>query len=319
MTDKGADWDRLGRYVAGELSPAEAGEVQRWLSENAHDDKVLAALAQATANLPASKSVDVEGALLKVKARIAANAPAPSWGRYLAWAAAAAIVVAVGSRFVRTSGPAASTVNREYSTGVGARDSIVLADGSRVILGPGTRIVAGDRDIELTAGEAFFVVVHDEKRPFTVRAGGAVIRDIGTEFSVHSDHQSDVRVVVREGSVELARGGNAVVLEKGDVGALGDGGHVVASRGAATDDDLAWTTGRLVFRDASMSEVAADLRRWYGVTLKVTDSALLKRHYNASFSTESPARVMDVIALALGARADRRGDTVYIRPVAPQR
>ena len=200
------------------------------------------------------------------------------------------------------------------------RDSLLLGDGRRVLLGPSSRLVARGREVELT-GEAYFTVVHDPKRPFTVRAGGAVIRDIGTAFSVHSDGGGDqaVRVVVREGSVQLGGTVDSVVLSPGDVGVLESGGRTRASRGAATDDDIAWTRGRLVFRDASVAELGADLRRWHGVELRVTDSALLRRHFTGSFVAEPTSRVLEVIALALGARVERRGDTAFIRPVTPQR
>lgn len=314
MTQPGADWDRLGRYVAGELSPAEAGEVERWLAENAEDAKMLAALNAGTRNLPASRPVDVEAALRQVKARLAPRTP---WRMYAALAAAAVIVAIVGSQ-VAGDRSGDITSSTEYSTSVGQRDSVVLDDGSRVLLGPASRVTVSGREVLLT-GEAYFVVTHDAKRPFTVRAGGAVIRDIGTEFSVHSDHDADVRVVVREGSVQLTRNADSVVLVAGDVGALTAAGNVTANRGAATADDLAWTTGRLVFRDAPISELGADLRRWYGVELRVTDSALLQRHFTGSFAGESPTRVLNVIALAFGARAERRGDTVFIRPAASQK
>jgi transmembrane sensor len=76
---------------------------------------------------------------------------------------------------------------------------------------------------------------------------------------------------------------------------------------------MAWTLGRLVFRNASVAELSADLRRWYGVELRVTDSSLLNRHFTGSFGKEPANRVLDVIALALGAHVDRRGDTAYIR------
>jgi len=315
MTQPGTDWDRLAKHVAGELTPAEAGEVQHWLAANAQDAKVLGALDAATRNLPASAPVDVDAALRRVKLRLAPKTP---WRQYATWAAAAAVLIAIGLA-VRTPSAGRAAAPREYATAVGARDSVLLTDGSRVILGPATRIVVNGRTVELTSGEAYFTVTHDEARPFTVRAGGAVIRDIGTEFSVHSDRANEVRVVVREGSVQLARSADSVVLARGDVGELSAAGQVMASRGAATPDDLAWTTGRLVFRDAPISELGADLRRWYGVQLVVTDSTLLNRHFTGAFSDEAPARVLDVIALALGARADRRGDTVYIRPVAPSR
>jgi transmembrane sensor len=65
--------------------------------------------------------------------------------------------------------------------------------------------------------------------------------------------------------------------------------------------------------------VAADLRRWYGVELRVTDTALLRRHVSATFVGDSADRVLDVIALALGARVERRGDTAYLRPAPSSR
>ena len=136
---------------------------------------------------------------------------------------------------------------------------------------------------------------------------------------MHSDSGEAVRVVVSEGVVALSDGGDSVTLARSDVGTLQPGGRVAAQRGAATDDDLAWTLGKLVFRDASLAELAADLRRWYGVELHVSsaDSAMMRRHFTGSFGKESAAEVLDIIALALGARVDRRGDTVYLRPASP--
>ncbi len=98
------------------------------------------------------------------------------------------------------------------------------------------------------------------------------------------------------------------------MGVVARGGRVQVSRGTATADDLAWTRGQLVFRDAPVGEVAEDLRRWYGVELRVTDSALLARHFTGTFVAEPRDRVVDVIALALGARVERRGDTTYLTP-----
>lgn len=316
MTGPNADWEKLGRYLAGELAPTEAAEVRRWLDAHPADARALAALDEATKRIAPSTKVDVDAALRRVKTRVR---PATPW-RYAGLAAAAAVLLVAGTLWVILGRVSQSPPEAmAYATGIGARDSVVLGDGSRVLLGPASRLVVqgegGGREVELT-GEAYFSVVHDPRRPFTVRAGGAVIRDIGTEFSVHSDRGKEVRVVVREGSVQLGHLADSVVLERGDVGVVEADGRVRASRGTATDDDLAWTRGRLVFRDASIAELGADLRRWYGVELRVTDSALLRRHFTGSFVNEPTSRVLDVIALALGAHADRRGDTVFIRAAA---
>lgn len=306
------DWDKIGRYLAGEASPDEAAAVRRWLEEHPGDAQLVAAL-DAGIKHAAPERVDVEAALQRVKTRARARTP---W-RYVAYTAAAVIVLLAGVTMLRRrpvvdfDEPA-----RQYATGIGQRDSIVLADGSRVILGPASWIFVsgGGRSVQVN-GEAYFDVVHDTTTPFIVATENVLIRDIGTKFSVHTDSAQPVRVVVNEGSVRLVVGRrDSVALAAGDVGVVESNGRVDVQRGAASADDLAWTRGRLVFRDASMAELAADLRRWYGVELRVSDTALLRRHFTGSFETEPSSRVLDVIALALNARVDRRGDTAFIRP-----
>lgn len=315
------DWDKLGRYLAGELSPNDAAEMRRWLEEHPADARAIAALDAATRRTPPVQQVDTESALAVVKTRMQARPRSP-WNSYagyarMAVAAAVLLIVGWGLAMLRSSRNTPSSDSHTYSTGVGERDSVVLADGSRILLGPASRVVVRDRNVVL-AGEAFFTIQHDSARPFTVLAGEATIRDLGTEFSVHSDPAEPVRVVVHQGLVEIISRSKSERLHPGDVGTVDVSGRVEASRGAATPDDLAWTKGRLVFRNAPMGELAADLHRWYGVELQVTDSALLRRHFTGSFAGEPANRVLDVIALALGARVDRRGDTAFVR-TAPRR
>jgi transmembrane sensor len=311
MTGPILDWDKLGRYLAGEASPDETAAMRRWLEEHPDDAQLIAAL-NATTRLVRPEHIDVEAALRQVKTR----ARAGTLWRYAAYAAAAVVLLVAGLTIMRrrSAVDVGFEATREHATGIGQRDSIVLGDGSRVLLGPASWILVNGRNAQIH-GEAYFDIVHDAKRPFTVVTGNTVIRDIGTRFAVHSDSAQSVRVVVNEGAVRIVASlRDSVNLSAGDVGVVEPSGRVETSRGAVTDDDLAWMRGRLVFRNASIAEVAADLRRWYGVELRVMDPALLGRHFTGSFERESPSRVLDVIALALNARVDRRGDTAFIRP-----
>jgi transmembrane sensor len=222
--------------------------------------------------------------------------------------------------------PSIAAAPSRYSTSVGVRDSVLLADGTRVLLGPASelRVPTGfgatHRTVHLT-GEAFFRVAHARAgvRAFVVQAGPAAIRDIGTAFTIHGDSAHEVRVVVTEGSVSMRRatvGGAAdtgIVLRAGDVGLLSVDDSVVVRRGTATSDDLAWTRGRLVFREAPMSEVRADLKRWYGVDLVLADSSLASARYKAEFSGESADDVLHALSLALEATLERHGDTAILR------
>jgi transmembrane sensor len=208
-----------------------------------------------------------------------------------------------------------------YSTGVGERDSVRLPDGTTVILGPASRLTLdgeygkATREVSLR-GEALFDVPHDDARPFTVRAGGAWVRDLGTTFSVDADSAAGVRVVVTAGAVALRAteqaGDDELVLRQGDRGTLA-AGRMTAERAAATPDDLAWTSGRLVFRDAPLERVAADMRRWYGIELRAGDAAVSQRRLTASFNGEAPTDVLRVIGLALGADVTMRADTAVLR------
>lgn len=325
MTQPAANWESIARYLAGEASAEEAADVRRWLDEHRTDAELIAAVERLSA-ARAAPTVDVDAALRNVKAR---RGPArrPRWLRGTRWmtrleilATAATILIVAGVFAYRAIDRSRVAPEVAYATGVGQRDSVRLDDGSVVLLGPASRIVVRERDVELV-GAAFFRVVHDARRPFTVRAAGAVIRDIGTEFTVDAPQGTDsaVRVVVSEGSVALSRGQAAVALERGDIGSVAGSGRVEAMRGAASPEDLAWTRGQLIFRDTPLSRVAMDLRHWYGVEVRVSDTTLLNRHFTGSFTNESRDRVLDVLALALGASFELRGDTAILHQTSRRR
>lgn len=329
------DWEALARFLAGESPPAEAEAVRAWLAEDPGRQAVLGALDRAMdrAAFP-SAELDVEGALARVHARMtppaapvlprrraAPPSTAHRW-RTPALRAAVAVVLLLGAVFAwqGTRGGGAPEAGMTFATAVGERDSVQLPDGTRVLLGPGSRLVLaagyGDRarDVELR-GEALFDVPHDDARPFVVQAGGARVRDIGTVFTVQAD-PGGVRVVVTEGAVALGAeqdaGDGEMVLREGERGVLPEGG-TRPERAAATADDLAWTRGELVFRDAPVTEVAAELRRWYGVEVRAADAAVAGRRLTASFQGEDSRQVLEVIALALGAEMTMRGDTAVLR------
>ena len=329
MTHPATPWDKIGRYQTGEASLQEAAEVRLWLEEHRADADFVAAI-ERLADGTGMPAVDVEAALRRVKARNEAGpartaAPArrglrrmrsTGWAtRIEVLATAATIVIAAGVFAYRAFDDSRVAPAVAYQTGIGQRDSVRLDDGSVVLLGPASRIVVRGREVDLT-GAGYFRVVHDDRRPFTVRAAGSVIRDIGTEFSVQSANaDSAVHVVVTEGTVALRRGEVEVTLEQGDVGSVA-GGRLEARRGAATAEDLAWTRGQLIFRNTPLAQVAMDLRRWYGIEVRVGDTSLTRRHFTGSFTTEPRERVVDVLALALGASAELRGDTAFINPTA---
>jgi transmembrane sensor len=329
------DWDAIARFLAGESSVEEATMVQRWLEANPVEKDLVTRL-DAAVTTDAPTDIDVEAALALVHARMGdaqqqrprltlegGRAPA-RWRTMTVGAlltAAAVVGVMVTLRSAHVVSTPTTVAAHTYTTQVGQRDSVKLADGSRVLLGPDSRLtVPADygttsRAVDLH-GDGYFDVRHDAGKPFVVRVGTALIEDIGTTFTVESDPGDTTSVSVVSGSVRL-RGGNSspdagVVLAAGDRGSIDARGNVRAERQAVRDDDVAWTTGRLVFRDASLARVVGEIHRWYGVTLRIADTSLLNRHVTTSFSGEPIDQVLKILGLTLGARVERQGDSAIV-------
>jgi ferric-dicitrate binding protein FerR (iron transport regulator) len=223
-----------------------------------------------------------------------------------------------------SSGPAAlATADMEITTRVGERRTLDLPDGSQIVLGPASSVAThigatGPREVELT-GEAFFRITHNEQRPFLVRTATAIIEDLGTEFAVRAlSTKTPVRVAVSSGSVAVRRAGQRVgpevVLQPRDVAILPDTGEVVVTRDVDVDAFQAWTSGRLVFRNATFAEAIAELERWYDVDFRIEDSRLLQQHLNVEFNGQPIDEVLAIVGRMLDVRLTRRGQVVEVAP-----
>ncbi len=337
-----AAWQAVARSLAGESTPDEARALAEEMAAHPGRAELVRALDGALAGLRADarSDVDVEAALASVLARRdrpaltvetggAARTPAPPlrrssppgaapwWRAPGVLRAAAAVLVLLGAAVLwraMSSRPSAPTAR--YATEVGARRELRLADGSRVVLGPGSRLAVSGRDgrrVDLS-GEAYFQVRHDAGRPFTVTAHGATIHDVGTAFTVRADSAAGTSVAVTEGVVAVSTANTAVAetLRAGDRARILRA-RIAVQRRVDTRTDAAWTTGRLSFRDAPVPEVVAELRRWYGVTLRV-DPSLAGRHLTADFEGQTADQAMRVVAAALGGELRRGGDGATVVP-----
>jgi len=329
------DWERIARFVTGEVSPGEIESTKRWVEADPHRLEVVRLLESIVRNVAhddrARADIDVEDALKKVKGRfgeakvipIAPRIEAPSkrsLSAFLRIAAAAVIIIGGITIWQRKSSADLEASGKIYATAVGERREVLLRDGTRVLLGPTSRLIvapfADDVRLVTLDGIAYFSVVHDPAHPFTVRAGAISIQDIGTAFAVETDDSAGTRVAVDSGSVAIGaadqRHTRGAVLNARDRAIVDPQGIVAVERSAVSPDDMAWTQGRLVFRDSPLTLVGAELYRWYGVRLRIADSSLANLHLTASFSGEPVDRVLNVIALTLGARVERQGNVAIL-------
>jgi transmembrane sensor len=338
--DRESDWNALARYLAGEGDAAERSHIERELAADPARASLVAALddtlrpAEPTALTPA----EVDAALQAVLARrnegakvIPLRADRSRW-RNIGLRAAAAILVVVGAAltwrasshtFNESGSRGGQGADRQLATGMGVIDSVVLPDRSLVILGPASTLIVaagyGVSSRELTLrGQALFDVQHDPSRPFIVRTAAAELRDVGTRFAVESQGASELRVVVLGGAVAVrpthAHHPSADTLLASDRGVILADGVLRVERQAAAREDVAWIGRQIILRDAPVTQVAAQLVRWYGLELRVADSTLRTRRLTATFEHAPREEIARVLAAVLGGTSRLAGDTLWILP-----
>lgn len=180
-------------------------------------------------------------------------------------AAAAAVVLAVG---VALQSDLLLRLRADHLTAVGERQNLNLADGSKVLLNTDTALSSSINDQQRVArlyrGEAYFDVAHDRSRPFEVEAGPVQVTVRGTAFAVRY-LGNEAEVSVQRGEVDLrTRLDDArVSLGAGDSIRVGPQGFGERQHGGDSQSQLAWVHGRMVFENCPMSQVLAELRRYY--------------------------------------------------------
>jgi len=237
---------------------------------------------------------------------------------------------AAGMWYTHRAPSAGAETMRTYATVSGQQATVTLDDGTRVALGPATtmRVRSGGavRGMDVAVdGQALFTVTHRASAPFVVRAGRALTRVLGTTFMVRRYASDSVaRVLVFQGRVALADTNtippstSRAVLDAGGAGVVSDSGEVRVWSNATRAADTAWTSGRLDFRQAPVSDVLAELSRAYGVEIRVTDPTLDARKvtFSAHVNNQSLQSVLEALAAAVDAHVARTGRVITLVPGA---
>lgn len=267
------------RLDGSTLSRADQSTLEAWLAEDPAHRAALAQFRDFSAELDEAVPALVQAGLVAMPATAAAPRRRSSAflaiGSALAGAAALAAVVWVAL-------PARQS--DEIATAVAQRQSITLADGTRIDLNAHTSLQVelgrSERHVRLAGGEAFFAVSKDKSRPFTVDTAAGSVRVTGTAFNVRTDVPSRLEVTVLEGSVQVRpnQSGSPVQLGAGQRLSTGDGGVSVETlTERALGDALAWREGKVVCDGVPLERPLAELARYHGRRITATPAAAGQR------------------------------------------
>lgn len=188
-----------------------------------------------------------------------------------------------------------------------------LTDGSVAKLRDAASITptfsAAERRVDLSRGEAFFVVAADASRPFYVSVNGEIsVRAIGTAFSVRADPQ-EVKVLVSEGTVEVtSRQGEALTLTASHSATLTreTGRAAVETLSAAqVASRLAWSDTMTSFDGATLAELIERYGRRQHLRIEISDPALGAVRIGGQLPTEDFETFLHALEVLHDVVADR--------------
>ena len=246
------------------------------------------------------------------------------------WSVAASFLLVLGLGFyllfqnniVEQKPVAVATIVKENPKG--RKSTIILPDGTTVKLNSDSRISYPEifdslqRVVQLS-GEAYFEVVEDVAKPFSVVAGELKTTALGTAFNVQAWQDDDqIQVALTEGKVKVQ---SVNGLNQEDNYYLDPGQmitHIVNSEEfniAAFDplQELGWKDGIIVFRQASMQEFIEKLSRWYDVEFEIKGNPDQSWSIDGRFENESLEEILESLSFTYKLTYELAGEKIILK------
>lgn len=251
-----------------------------------------------------------------------------------AWARVAAATVA-GLALLAGAGLYAAFALTGIHTDVGETRTLTLSDGTQVTLSGKSSIAVHftgrQRQVVLNYGEAYFDVVHNAQRPFSVVAGGTEVRDVGTQFNLNM-RQASLEISVLQGEVSVNHPG-ATTQPVLDAHA-GQRVRVVLAATKATAAPLrapevsalapqaavAIREGRQSYDQTRLGDIVDDINRYYGPGISLADPTAGNQRLTASFMPKDVNAFiagLPEIANLVVSQSDDGHVVISSRPAAP--
>lgn len=341
--------DLIGKYLSGELSAREEGELMAWVDASPQNREVFEETVQLWSltetnpepefpvNLPKAwaaldSRIDLGEDTLVAEPVVSTAKPALqvlsqpkvrslNW----AWSAAAAIAVLMIAAwwvFMRDTTPETLA----FSTPDNQSRNINLPDHSQVVLNENSTIsfsFDGTTRKVILSGEAFFEVEKDPKHPFVIETGGVETRVLGTSFNIRAyPDEAKVKVSVKTGRVEVRKVEKrskkttpVLVLLPGNTGIYAnESATLEKAQDVATEDVDAWQQGAVAFPNGTtLSEVIPAVEKLYNIKIRSDETILNTTISGVRFSHDMSVQdALNLITLPIGGKFTAEGDVFVI-------
>lgn len=323
FTDK--EWEELASVLSGEKSE-QSDLFDRFIAGDTNNSgKIWKDLK----NMNNQEKIDVDKAWNNVHSRLMENnliiSESPARIRFMRTtffkiAAVALILLSLGTVAVYMNSSGLLSKKVTVIAGNDQKNILVsLPDGSKVYLNRNSEFSyiknfgKHGRDVKLT-GEAFFEISPDASKPFTIDAGKAKIKVVGTSFNVITDNtESSVEVYVETGKVLVSdnSGSQTIQLDPGFVGTMNSKTSAKALNN--NPNYMAWKTGMLVYNGQTLDVVFGDLKRAYNMEIIADDPGILEYTWTtAPIDNQSRGTIIRLICTSFNLSYTKDGDVYHL-------
>jgi ferric-dicitrate binding protein FerR (iron transport regulator) len=251
-----------------------------------------------------------------------------SWKVPITIGVVAAIVVAAGIYYVDRLGDEGAIMGAlnapDARTHVAANQQlaiVTLDDGTRVMLAPESKLTVPKRFGELLRavkleGEATFTVTPGKSKPFEVRAANTQTRVTGTVLTVRNfPAESSVVVALKEGTATVKVGDSTRTIAAGQA-VFVKNSRMREPTAPELQEATSWNDKTLTIANRTLRDVLPNLKRWYGVDIKVLDLPLLDRPVSLQASLDSPNEAIKGVEQSANVKFGYEGKTMVFRDAA---
>lgn len=240
------------------------------------------------------------------------------WYTRVAVAALLLCSLSVGWWILRDRWATESTLTVSSTPGVEENRFVLLPDGSKALLQPGSDIqyhMDGHvRTVTLT-GQAWFDVAQMAGKPFVIHTGQVKTTVLGTAFSIRAwPTEADITVTVTRGKVQVEEEGKTLAVLEAEQQLVY---HTDSKAGDESTVDsresLAWVAQDMTFDGLPLGELVRRLERRYDVSIRLGNRALERCAITGRFSgTETLEEVLRILAATSGTQYRLDGSKVVI-------
>jgi len=197
---------------------------------------------------------------------------------------------------------------RQLESKNGQKANITLSDGTIIHVNAGSTLkypdqfTEKDRTVQLD-GEAYFEVAKNKHKPFIIHTRQGTIKVLGTKFNLKAfQNDSTESLSLDEGSVkytDACDSTNFVILSPQQHAVLNDPDNSFNIRPSKLQD-AAWMRNQLVFNNITLTEIAKQLERWYGVTITITEANLGRQRYTGAYNNPPLNKLLDQLGYVMG-------------------